>query len=220
MPSNNTTPRPSHASRNASVASTRSQHHAPSVSSGLRQSHTPSSLPSSPAAGNGDDISTQDHVGSTAEEEPHFVQSGIQPVPSHMFPESNGDYGLDARGDFRLPFSPGSRTRLLDHDNWDTATGCDDSVCGHGLYSPRSGSPHRHQRGYGSIASEGSRNDFGGPASGADDMLHTAFGDTVADGLLGGRGGKMSTTKYLARRHGIRHSRAMYVQQATLWERC
>jgi MFS superfamily sulfate permease-like transporter len=44
------------------------------------------------------------------------------------------------------------------------------------------------------------------------DPAHALLGDTLADEVLGGRvTNKMSTTKYLAERHGIRNRRTMYL---------
>jgi hypothetical protein len=44
------------------------------------------------------------------------------------------------------------------------------------------------------------------------DLAHGILGDSIADGLLGGGdGSKMSTTNYLAKRHGIRARRKMFV---------
>lgn len=206
---NNDVPsRPRHSSRAASVTSVQSQHHAPNVSSGLRQSHTPSSIPSA-GPSLGEDISREDHVGPRDEEEPHFTDRGIRPSMPHLSSSRAEGRGRDARGDFRLPFAPDTRTRLLDSDNWDAATGCGESDCQHGMYSPRYHSPHKS---YGSIGSEASRDGFGGRMPDVqEDALHATMGDTVADGLLGGRGSKMSTTEYLAKRHGVRNSRLMCV---------
>ena len=67
---------------------------------------------------------------------------------------------------------------------------------------------------------------FGGRKAGETDFQHGLLGDAVADGLLGAGGGGdgdgprakfkgaaqgVSTTQWLARRHGIGRSRTMYV---------
>lgn len=110
--------------------------------------------------------------------------------------------------------TPDVRTRLLSHKNWDRASGCGSENCAHGTFSPRPST----QRSYGSFASQHERDSFGGryPESlGEDeisaDVAHGLLGDRTADGLLGGQGKKMSTTRYLARKHGIKNERTMCV---------
>ncbi|KAI9657266.1 MAG: hypothetical protein M1831_004455 [Alyxoria varia] len=52
--------------------------------------------------------------------------------------------------------------------------------------------------------------DLGDAAGDNEDNVHSVLGDSVADGVLG-RKTNMSTTKWLAQRHGVRHSLLMYV---------
>lgn len=71
---------------------------------------------------------------------------------------------------------------------------------------------------------------FGGRHAGETDLRHGILGDALADGVLGsgtggqldgkggrgdgggeGDGGAMSTTQWLARRHGVKGRRVMYV---------
>lgn len=76
-------------------------------------------------------------------------------------------------------------------------------------------------RNYGSFAgSIHSDRSFGGAFPGtpdstegdAPDAAHALLGDAVADGLMNsGNGNKMSTTRWLAERHGIKNKRIMYV---------
>ena len=57
---------------------------------------------------------------------------------------------------------------------------------------------------------------FGGPYPGRDedgqerdpDYAHQVFGDAVADGAMGNKT-SMSTTKWLAQKHGVRHTSLM-----------
>lgn len=195
--------------RNESVTSVRSQTHTPAVSSGLRQSHTPSSIPSPPGQSMGSNISRQDHSEPNGDGD-SAARRGSRPSAPRISSTQTDGGARDTRADFRSPFAPDARTRLLDAENWDAATGCGESDCQHGVYSPRHHSPHRSVKSYGSIGSEASRDGFGGRMPGVEeDMLHQTMGDTVADGLLGGRGSRMSTTKYLAKRHGVKNSRLM-----------
>lgn len=103
-----------------------------------------------------------------------------------------------------------ARTRLL--ENYNKGGGCGSGSCDHGTFSPRAMS-------YQSIASIDSRDGFGGRYAGGlddsgqpSDAIHGVLGDTVADGLFGGgQGSKMSTTTWLAQKHGIRNARSMYL---------
>lgn len=116
-------------------------------------------------------------------------------------------------------YEPELRTRLLGgYKDWDQATGCEDENCTHGAMSPR---PCAH-RSYGSFNSTISPNGFGGPSGAAtppdkDGLLgaatHKILGDRIADELMGGTGqvSKSATTRYLARRHGIKNQRSMYL---------
>lgn len=116
-----------------------------------------------------------------------------------------------------LDFEPVSaHTRLLNHQNWDDASGCGDENCNHGTMSPRPFTA----RSYGSF---NSTMGFGGryPGSidaqveGPADATHALLGDTVGDIISGGDGDndsvKMNTTGYLARKHGIKSKRMMYL---------
>ena len=91
---------------------------------------------------------------------------------------------------------------------------CASGDCEHGLLSPQIFDPSSTKR----------RNDsYGGKLdSHGGDIIHRVLGDAVTDGLIGqneGRGdhvengetNKMSTTDWLARRHGIMRRRTMYV---------
>ncbi|KAL6719828.1 hypothetical protein ACLMJK_001749 [Lecanora helva] len=69
----------------------------------------------------------------------------------------------------------------------------------------------------------GNSGPFGGRKAGETDLRHEVLGDAVADGLLGaggdgeerakgyGRGKGVSTTQWLAERHGVRGRRVMYL---------
>jgi hypothetical protein len=155
------------------------------------------------------------HASASAEHhhEIEFSTDGIVPAPDHASAHSDDDAGppggiLDADLEHTS-----ARTRLLNHQNWDAASGCGDPNCSHGAMSPRPGT----HRSYGSFASDGG---FGGRYPGgiaqqsgeAADATHALLGDSFADGVLGGGSGpKMSTTRYLANLHGIKNQRLMYL---------
>ena len=90
---------------------------------------------------------------------------------------------------------------------------CESGDCEHGRLSPQICDHSSTER----------RSDsYGGKLDSRGDIMHSILGDAVTDGLIGeslgreGHGGngetnKMSTTEWLARRHGITRRRAMYV---------
>jgi hypothetical protein len=106
---------------------------------------------------------------------------------------------------------PSVRTRLLNQQNWDAGSCCGSENCNHGTMSPRPWSI----RSYGTTDSIPSRAGFGGPYPGAagepDGSAEGLLGDTVGAALLtrNGKGKKMSTTKYLAKKHGIKNQKMM-----------
>lgn len=140
---------------------------------------------------------------------------GIVPASDHASVHSA--HGPGPATAAHLDFEPVSaHTRLLNHQNWDDASGCGDENCNHGTMSPRPFTA----RSYGSF---NSTMGFGGhyPGSidarveGPADATHALLGDTVADIITGGDGDndsvKMNTTGYLARKHGIKSKRMMYL---------
>ena len=86
------------------------------------------------------------------------------------------------------------------------------SRCARGDFSPhltsRSGSPSsvRSPLGLGGRLPEGSGDAEGDNAN----NVHGYLGDAVADGVLGGKT-RMSTTEWLAQRHGVQHPRLIYL---------
>jgi Sulfate permease family len=105
---------------------------------------------------------------------------------------------------------PSVRSRLLGPDNWDAASGCGSENCAHGTLSPRPNSPRPGStRSYGSFASE---NGFGGPYPGGIEERY-AGGAEESGALLGNADGvdQGSTTRWLARRHGVKGRRRMYI---------
>lgn len=191
----------------------------PTVPSGLRQAHMP---PSSPE--------DHQHLPVTHGHEPEFGSNGIHPTAPDY---SATDYDAGAthvQGAIEEPsHAPDARTALLDDGkkyNIPHLHNCGDAGCGHGAFSPRP----RYQRGYGSMAtnqtitSDSSREGYGGPYNGQQqldgseyrgDFVNGALGDAVTDGLLG-RPGKKNTTHWLAKRHGVKHDRWMYVNTITI----
>lgn len=204
--------------RSSRQSSISTQQHLPAVPSGLRQAHMP---PSSPE--------DHQHEPQANGHAPEVEADGIHPFTHDyaLHPDTSPAEG-QAAIDEPNP-SPDARTRLLDEErkyNIPKTHNCGEGEgCTHGAFSPRP----RYSRGYGSFAtygtarSEDSREGYGGPYN-ADrrddgqregrtyrgDFIEGALGDAVTDGLLG-KPGKKSTTHWLAKRHGVRHERIMYV---------
>jgi hypothetical protein len=157
-----------------------------------------------------------------------FENDGIHPQSDRASVHSHDDIApaetAGASGIIEVDLESSLRTRLLSHRNWDQASGCGSENCNHGTFSPR---PTTF-RSYGSISSD--HEGFGGRYLGGlgtstgdgADVTHALLGDTVADGLLGGKKGKkMSTTRFLALRHGIKSEKQMQVMSkvfALVWE--
>lgn len=148
---------------------------------------------------------------SSAHRDLEFATDGIHMSTDRASVHSTEEVVEDPQGGIiEVDLEPTVRTRLLNHKNWDAASGCGDENCNHGAMSPRPGSG----RSYGSFNTDMG---FGGRYPGAvdpqtgevPDATHALLGDALADGVLGGGRGKKSTTQYLAERHGVKHRRLM-----------
>ncbi|KAF2731527.1 high affinity sulfate transporter 1 [Polyplosphaeria fusca] len=210
----------SHARRKSSISSPHNPH-APHNPSQLREVYVPSEGSASPD----DTMHRRPYTdeqpqasSSTQHRDLDFSADGIQPPPDGASAHANDENVPPEHGRsiLEIDLENTVRQRLIDHKDWDRASGCGSENCNHGSLSPR---PWTH-RSYGSIDSTMSREGFGGRYPGGlggqhgegADPTHALLGDTVADGVLGGGSGqKMSTTKYLAKRHGIKNSRTMYL---------
>ncbi|KAF2683987.1 hypothetical protein K458DRAFT_367340 [Lentithecium fluviatile CBS 122367] len=196
-------------SRNSSTASNPYSAHAPTTPSGLRRVHVPSERPSSPEetmhpqptrnGGDGDD----DGPEASSSAPPHdleFATDGTQPGPDRASVHSNDENAPPQHqgGIIEVDLETDVRTRLLNHKNWDAASGCGREDCNHGSL-------------YGSINTDTFGGRYPGNAGDQADVTHALLGDAVADGVLGVGNGKKSTTSYLAERHGIKHKRMMYL---------
>ncbi|KAF2789898.1 high affinity sulfate transporter 1 [Melanomma pulvis-pyrius CBS 109.77] len=205
-------------SRKSSTASARHIAYAPANPSQLRNTFVPSEGSASPdEAMHRRPFDDEEPHASSSAEQPHdfdFSADGIQPVPDHASAHSNEEIAPNhPDAILELDLEHTAHTRLLNHQNWDAASGCGSENCNHGAMSPR---PFEH-RGYGSFASDGGFGGRypGGLVSGPDesaDPTQALLGDTFVDGVMGGSNGpKMSTTRYLANLHGIKNQRLMYL---------
>ncbi|KAF2476165.1 high affinity sulfate transporter 1 [Lindgomyces ingoldianus] len=210
-----------HPRRKSSTASARQNSHVPLNPSHLREVHVPSDPSTSP-----DDTKltmsfpAQDPAASSSSPQNtvEFSTAGIPPVPDGASVHSNGESVPPDQGGavIEVDLEHVPRSRLRSNRDWDQSSGCGSENCNHGSLSPRPW----HQRDYGSISSDMSRDGFGGRYAGglaqgpgeSADPTHALLGGTFADGVLGSANGhKMSTTRWLAERNGIKNQKSMYL---------
>jgi hypothetical protein len=137
--------------------------------------------------------------------------SGIEPLNEGS---STADDPRSAMGIEEQP-DEDARTHLLHQHPYDY-TAAHEGDCNHGTFSPRPGTRNTQT----SFDSSHSRHRFGGRypgelgkgVAGSSSNTHGLIGDAFADGILGpGDGKKMSTTQWLAKRHGVKNTRLMSV---------
>ncbi len=157
---------------------------------------------------------------------PDVEEDGMHPTTQDWASVSSEPSVTKVQGEIEAPAEqPDARSKLLGH-KYHVPHKCGQYNCNHGTFSPRP----RYARGYGSIASSydgpagdsdnRSQDGYGGPlpAEPADmdhrtyrgDFVEGSLGPAVTVGLLG-KSGKRSTTHWLARRHGVKHERWMYL---------
>ena len=137
------------------------------------------------------------------------------------------DFGEDIQGDIEEPRQtvrpdeeePNAHTSLLDSYNH-ASPSCGARNCDHGTFSPRPASPEALAAGSGGLWNG---RDEGSSGSGANNYKNDGGGlieRWLTKGLAGGSGGgggppghgrQLSTTQMLARRHGLKNRRGMYV---------
>jgi hypothetical protein len=136
-------------SRNSSSGSVLHAH-APATPSQLRQAHAPSDRSSSPEetmhhARYYDDDEPQ-HLGTSSSRNSEVSADGIQPASDGTSAQSVHEHALAQHdGIVEVDMEPTVRSRLLNHQNWDAASGCGDANCSHGDTSPRPGNPQEPQ---------------------------------------------------------------------------
>jgi hypothetical protein len=187
-------------SRDSSTASARHAH-APMTPSQLRQAHAPSDRSSSP-----EETMHRPRRQSYYDNEPQQTPENAAPYNVDVQNEASATHDFadtpQHDGIVEVDLDPTVRSRLL--DEWSSRPGVG--------------------RNYGSFAGSVHSNDsFGGAFPGlsrspagegeAPDAAHALLGDAFADGVMNsGDRKKMSTTRWLAERHGIKSQRMMYLQ--------
>ncbi|KAK5113687.1 hypothetical protein LTR62_003314 [Meristemomyces frigidus] len=184
-------------SRQSSIAS--GPQHRPVNPSGLRQAEMP---PSSP-----EEHSHPGPHATTSEHGPAIDINGLHPAAHHFASAAADEPATHVRGVIdEPPQAPDARTKLLDNGQ---------------KYNIASGGQWTNwrptfPRGYGSFApsifSDSGRdsNENGETRQHRGDFVDGTLGDAVTDGLLG-RPSKKSKTHWLAKKHGVRNERLMYL---------
>ena len=185
---------------------------------------------SSPNPGEGPSASSSSSSSPTPRSRPVEIdEHGIQPITSEAEAEA-GDASAHEEGlvaspqeaDIDNPVDAeaiSAHGRLLESYN-NSQEVCGSKDCNHGTFSPRPGTMN-------SSSTARSRHGFGGRYPGGidgdgvgdnADAAHGVLGDAFTDGVYGGGRGpkKMSTTKWLAQRHGVKGTKMMYVVPSCL----
>lgn len=209
--------RPKGSSRHGSTASTtsigRREHHAPLNPSGLRRSIVASTSPDTAVTRQGNSRGKQPSIVETGKDETGIQATSAEDANTGVYKSEQLTEPPQWQGN-----ELSARTRLLGDDHWDAASGCGSENCAHGTFSPRPLSPRQGSyMSYGSFDSSAiSHKGFGGTYEGGNtdgedvDPSHSLLGDAIADGVMGGgHGPKMSTTEWLAKKHGVRSRRMM-----------
>jgi hypothetical protein len=193
-------------SRHASIASQIAQQHAPTTPSNLRESHTVSSSPEDtrdPMIEDGVDMGRP----SSSEPSPNTI-------PAYLEEEPDASLRLDGQTRKEDAFASRAATEttsLLRKPFEFITTSAHAGPCNHGTFSPglesRADSIRSGHSGVG-FGDLPSRNGRPGSAEGSRSLLGTVL---EYSGMKNGGKKKMSTTSFLAERHGIKNTTAMYV---------
>ena len=135
---------------------------------------------------------------------PLVIPRSSQPLTAE--PENFEFTDTEARPEIIEPSSEeiGQSTRLL--ENYHNSRVCGLKNCNHGTFSPNPG--HSPRSSIDGMSFGGRYADTIGEDGGPRDQSHGLLGDSIMDGFAGNK--SMSTTKWLASKHGIRSQRFMY----------
>ena len=177
----------------------------------LGQTHSPSTSPQHRGA----DTSPGCSQNTTYAHSIELNDDGLQISEAAPVSSTKDFASTPVKGGFDEPSQHGldAHTKLL--ESYDHGPGCGSNKCNHGSFSPRA---HMHERfnsfdsrySFGGRYNEDVRDEIGGSSS---SNMRGILGDAVVNGLFGtaNKGKKMSTTQWLAKRHGVKNSRMMYV---------
>ncbi|KAJ9501053.1 hypothetical protein LTR99_006539 [Exophiala xenobiotica] len=149
------------------------------------------------------------------------MDAGIDPLPPALRPDQSiptvaepesmlDDEGTEVQGQIEEPSAEELNVRSALLGNYHHNRVCGLKDCNHGTFSPRAPSLRSEE---GSMDSNAVR--FGGAYGstiaddgGPRDVVHGILGDSLADSIGGSK--SLSTTKWLAQKHGIKSQRWMY----------
>ena len=198
-------------SRPPSIASQTAHSHAPLQPSGLREAHT---IVGSP-------VEARTADGADADVAPASSNAAPNTYPARPTSEpAAGDNAIEGatHGSGLLGRKAATETTALLKKPFEFVTGCaHGGECNHGTFSPRLDSRTQSVRsghsgyGFGGSPPETPRQ---GSGEGSNSMLKSLM-DRLGNGS--GTPKKMSTTSYLAERHGITNTTAMYVWGGILY---
>lgn len=182
--------------------------HAPLNPSQLRTSHEPGRSPERSMS----ILQSEDDQFSPGSHPTHADDSGLHSTPSDpAFPFADSA-NTQVLGNIDEPSKDDvdAHTSLL--QCYDRGAGCGSKNCNHGTFSPRP-TMRRGFMSYDSGARVG--RSYGGDSdasSGNSNIMQRIFGGGAADVVSSDRKGKkMSTTQMLAKKHGVKTSKKMYV---------
>lgn len=209
--------------------------HAPTVRSRLWQSHQPGTSPeeieSHEELGNGNRERRRSDTSGETDPIPsspprHLVDIDSEVAHPTLPTITRQDFGEEIQGDIEEPRQvvrpdeeePDAHTSLLESYNHATP-GCGAKNCNHGTFSPRPRSPEASSgntglwngRGEGSSESGGSNDKTNGGGL-IERWLKGGGGGNGRGGGPPGHGRQLSTTQMLAKQHGVKNQKGMYVR--------
>lgn len=159
-------------------------------------------------------VGTEDPMYSPGMNPVEFEDDGIHSLLLRRAAPLEGSADVHAEGALEEPseyHEADAHTRLLESYNQGPA--CGNKRCDHGTFSPRSDTRRRAMN-YDSQFDFGSTQEsiVEGIASDNRNPQRGMFGAAVVEGIFGTNSvKKMRTTKWLAKRHGVKDTRLMYV---------
>lgn len=155
-----------------------------------------------------DDDHQPEASSSDAPHDLEFSTDGIQPTTDATSIHTTRENLGPSTGIIEVDLEPTARTRLLSHQDWDTFNRGAERPAVHRNYGSFAGSIHSDQSFGGAFPGIQETAEGDGP-----DATHALLGDTFADGVINKASPqKMSTTRWLAERHGIKDKRMMYLK--------
>jgi hypothetical protein len=199
-------------SRQASIVSQNAQQHAPITPSGLRESHTLATSPEETRIIHGASL---EYPPSSSEPSPNTYPTHLENDPGAEDEGLDGNTGAQHSGSGAV----NETTSLLRKPFEFAVASPHGGPCNHGTFSPRLESRADSVRsGHSGHGFEGFSSRNGRPQSGesSTSMLGSLLENIGVKNGTGNGKKKMSTTSYLAERHGITNTTTMYVRKGSI----